>query len=87
MNEPIDHLWRDAANCVDLPTSMFFPENTQSDRVWDAARRVCSGCAVRLDCLEFALRYEELEDRWGMYAGLTPNERNLIRAQRARFPR
>lgn len=57
------------------------------DRVWDRAREVCGSCTVRADCLAFALRYEELEDRWGMYAGLTPNERNLIRHERMKFRR
>lgn len=74
--------WRDRSNCGDLPTSIFFPENAQSDKVWDRARAICSECEVRVECLAFALSYEELEDRWGMYAGLTPNERNLIRNER-----
>lgn len=64
---------------------MFFPENAQSDRVWDRARTICGSCPVRSDCLEFALSYEDLEDRWGMYAGLTPNERNLIRNERRKY--
>lgn len=67
--------------------SVFFPDSTQSDRVWDHARSICAACEVRKECLEFALRYEELEDRWGMYAGLTPNERNVIRHERMKFRR
>jgi WhiB family redox-sensing transcriptional regulator len=79
--------WRNRAKCSSLPTSIFFPENAQSDRVWDRAREVCASCDVRVECLAFALSYEEPEDRWGMYAGMTPNERNLIRNERMKFRR
>lgn len=77
--------WRDQAVCVGVPSTVFFPEMPQMTTAWDVARRLCGSCPVREKCLEFALRYEDLEDRWGMYGGLTPNERNLIRNERRKW--
>lgn len=77
--------WRTDAACVGEPTSVFFPENVQSDKRWETARNICERCPVKNDCLHFVLQWEDLEDRWGMFAGLTPNERNLIRNERRKF--
>jgi len=77
--------WRKRASCVGEPTSVFFPENVQSDKRWDTPRGICEKCPVRSDCLKFVLQWEDQEDRWGMFAGLTPNERNLIRNERRKF--
>jgi len=40
---------------------------------------------VTKECLLFALQWEDLEDRWGMFGGLTPNERNLTRSARRKW--
>jgi WhiB family redox-sensing transcriptional regulator len=41
------------------------------------AIRICSGCAVSIDCLEFAL---EARIRFGVWGGMTEKQRrNLIR--------
>ena len=77
--------WRSNASCIGVPSSVFFPENVQSDKRWDTARKICNECPVRSECLSFSLQWEDLEDRWGMFAGLTPNERNLIRNERRKF--
>lgn len=43
------------------------------------AQRVCwTECAVRVECLEFALRIEIPKGRAGIYGGLTPNERDEL---------
>ena len=36
------------------------------------AKMICSGCPVRNDCLDWAIR---TDDKWGLYGGLTPQER------------
>jgi len=43
----------------------------------DAARAVCVGCPVRLDCLHEAFNVEQRDgdDIYGMFGGLTPAER------------
>lgn len=44
-----------------------------------AAREVCAKCAVRIECLEFAILLREKQGVWG---GLTPVERTkIIRAR------
>ncbi len=44
-----------------------------------AAREVCARCAVRIECLEFAILLREKQGVWG---GLTPVERTkIIRAR------
>lgn len=74
--------WQRRAVCVGVDPSIFFPVFAQSDRVWARARVMCAQCPVQPECLEFALQWQDLEDRWGMFAGFTPNERNLIRSER-----
>ena len=77
--------WRRLAVCVGVDSRIFFPEYAQSEKVWTRARVMCNQCPVQRECLEFALQWEDLEDRWGMYAGHTPNERNLIRSERRKW--
>lgn len=77
--------WRRLAVCVGVDSRIFFPEYAQSEKVWTRARVMCNQCPVQVECLEFALQWEDLEDRWGMYAGRTPNERNLIRSERRKW--
>jgi WhiB family redox-sensing transcriptional regulator len=36
---------------------------------------ICNGCAVRTDCLDFAVRVREPHGIWG---GLTESERRLL---------
>jgi WhiB family redox-sensing transcriptional regulator len=77
--------WRDRAVCVGIDSKVFFPEMISSEKVWIRAREYCDSCPVRNDCLESALRYEDLEDKWGMFGGHTPHERSVIRHERRRF--
>ena len=42
------------------------------------AKRVCSGCSVRAECLEFALANDE---RFGIWGGLSERERRRLRLQ------
>ncbi len=70
--------WQDRARCRDYDVGVFFPEKGESAR---AAKRVCMGCDVREECLEYALRRREGEGVWG---GLTTEERRrLARLRRA----
>ena len=45
--------WWFAALCAQTDPELFFPEKGGSTR---AAKRVCTGCPVRAQCLEHALR-------------------------------
>jgi WhiB family transcriptional regulator, redox-sensing transcriptional regulator len=70
--------WQDLARCRDVGTYLFFPEKGEPSR---PAKRICRMCEVREPCLEYALA----EDRQhGIYAGLSPRERQRIKDARLR---
>ena len=58
---------------------LFFPiaQGSVADRQISSALRVCAGCTVRQQCLDFAMATGEAHGIWG---GTTPDER--IRARR-----
>jgi WhiB family transcriptional regulator, redox-sensing transcriptional regulator len=66
-------MWMEKAKCKDRTDLTFFPENGDNAV---AARRFCGDCAVRVQCLEYALRHNLTDGVWG---GKTPNERKAIR--------
>jgi WhiB family redox-sensing transcriptional regulator len=68
--------WRLDALCAETDPEAFFPEKGGSTR---EAKRVCVGCPVRLQCLEFAL---ENDERFGIWGGLSERERRRVRLQR-----
>ncbi|MGH9022734.1 MAG: WhiB family transcriptional regulator [Acidimicrobiia bacterium] len=69
--------WQERANCLGVDPELFFPERGASTR---EAKSVCAGCAVRVECLEFALRNHE---KFGIWGGLSERERRRIRRRRA----
>lgn len=73
-----DHKWRDLAECIGAPNEIFFPTSMSIYR-YDQAKMICAGCRVRQECLDSVLGLEDLEDRWGVFGGLTPPERAEVR--------
>lgn len=71
-----DESWRLSALCGETDPEAFFPEKGGSTR---DAKRVCTGCDVRAECLEFALDNDE---RFGIWGGLSERERRRLRMQR-----
>jgi WhiB family redox-sensing transcriptional regulator len=69
---------------VTADPELFFPISPggASARQVAQAQQICAACHVRLQCLEFALRGNEVEGIWG---GTTPQER--IRARREELAR
>ena len=65
--------WRDRAVCAQTDPEAFFPEKGGSTR---EAKRICSGCEVRAECLEYALAADE---RFGVWGGLSERERRRLR--------
>jgi WhiB family transcriptional regulator, redox-sensing transcriptional regulator len=75
--------WRTEASCKDADPDLFFPIGTTGvaiDQV-DAAKRICTTCAVREPCLEFALASNQDAGVWG---GLTEDERRTLKRARQR---
>jgi WhiB family redox-sensing transcriptional regulator len=71
-----EEAWRLDALCAETDPEAFFPEKGGSTR---EAKRVCTGCTVRAECLEFALASDE---RFGIWGGLSERERRRVRLQR-----
>ena len=71
-----DEEWRLDALCAETDPEAFFPEKGGSTR---EAKRVCTGCSVRAECLEYALTSDE---RFGIWGGLSERERRRLRLAR-----
>jgi len=64
--------WWFAGLCAQTDPELFFPEKGGSTR---AAKRVCTGCPVRAQCLEHALAHDE---RYGVWGGTSERERRRL---------
>jgi WhiB family transcriptional regulator, redox-sensing transcriptional regulator len=65
--------WQERALCAQTDPEAFFPEKGGSTR---EAKRICAGCEVRAECLEYALANDE---RFGIWGGLSERERRRLR--------
>ncbi|MGH3666030.1 MAG: WhiB family transcriptional regulator [Egibacteraceae bacterium] len=65
--------WADQAKCLQAEPDTFFPEKGGSTR---EAKRICAGCPVRVECLEYALANDE---RFGIWGGLSERERRRLK--------
>jgi WhiB family transcriptional regulator, redox-sensing transcriptional regulator len=73
--------WTTRASCTQTGPEIFFP--LHGDPATEA-RKICSRCPVRDDCLAYALNADE---EFGIWAGLDPDERrSLQRTQPSRKP-
>ena len=86
MSEPVQHLvllgaveddtalgWQEEALCAQTDPEAFFPEKGGSTR---EAKRICVGCTVKSECLEYALGHDE---RFGIWGGLSERERRRLK--------
>lgn len=65
--------WQERALCAQTDPEAFFPEKGGSTR---EAKKVCSSCDVRAECLEYALANDE---RFGIWGGLSERERRKLK--------
>ena len=72
--------WRAAGLCKGSDPLVFYPP-AEDDSLAEEAKTICSMCAVRQPCLEFALTTREKHGVWG---GLTERERRRLLRQRRR---
>ena len=70
-----DVAWQHKALCSQTDPEAFFPEKGGSTR---EAKRICKACAVRDECLEYALEHDE---RFGIWGGLSDRERRRLKKQ------
>lgn len=77
--EPKPMRWADSAACVGLDPVLFFPPREGPNSGTSAAKAVCAQCPVRLECLDWALTYNENTGVWG---GLSAGERRTLKRER-----
>lgn len=65
--------WQERALCAQTDPEAFFPEKGGSTR---EAKKVCTRCEVRGECLEYALANDE---RFGIWGGLSERERRRLK--------
>ena len=81
--------WKEQAACTGMPSEMFFPEvdtffpHTLRARE-NKAKAVCAKCPVDMECLNDALMNNTYDDDWGIFGGLTADERRALRRARRR---
>ncbi|TPW77221.1 WhiB family transcriptional regulator [Schumannella soli] len=68
--------WQSDALCAQTDPEAFFPEKGGSTR---DAKKICTGCEVRSECLQYAL---ENDERFGIWGGLSERERRKLRRNR-----
>ncbi|GAB21073.1 putative WhiB family regulatory protein [Gordonia polyisoprenivorans NBRC 16320 = JCM 10675] len=71
--DAVEEQWQDRALCAQTDPEAFFPEKGGSTR---EAKRICSGCEVKAECLEYALANDE---RFGIWGGLSERERRRLK--------
>ncbi|PPK69814.1 WhiB family transcriptional regulator [Actinokineospora auranticolor] len=72
-DETEEQEWQERALCAQTDPEAFFPEKGGSTR---EAKRICLGCEVRAECLEYALAHDE---RFGIWGGLSERERRKLK--------
>ncbi|WP_309617398.1 WhiB family transcriptional regulator [Salinibacterium sp.] len=65
--------WQSDSLCAQTDPEAFFPEKGGSTR---DAKKICTSCEVRNQCLEYAL---ENDERFGIWGGLSERERRKLR--------
>ncbi len=65
--------WQERALCAQTDPEAFFPEKGGSTR---EAKKVCTTCEVRAECLDYALANDE---RFGIWGGLSERERRKLK--------
>jgi WhiB family redox-sensing transcriptional regulator len=75
---PDEYAWMLKGECRGADTRAFFPSNGLGV---EAAQRICRGCPVQSECLEYALLNRIDQGVWG---GASERERRRILRQRRR---
>lgn len=74
--------WQAEAACRNLPTELFFPigHGPRAEAQTILAKEICNACAVREECLAYALAANA---RYGVFGGLAEDERREVRRRLA----
>jgi WhiB family transcriptional regulator, redox-sensing transcriptional regulator len=69
--------WRETAVCTSVDPEIFFPDKLNDKRVIEA-KRVCTGCIAKAECLQEAL----ITDVMGIWGGTDEYERAVMKGRR-----
>ena len=76
VTRPDPQPWMKKANCLEVDTEVFFERPNAMDA---PAKKYCEPCAVKSDCLIFALLTENpAETRYGWMGNTSPIERTRL---------
>jgi WhiB family redox-sensing transcriptional regulator len=78
---PEEYVWMLHARCRGVSPGEFFPSDGLGV---EAAQRVCAGCAVQNDCLEYALEHRIEHGVWG--GASERGRRRILRRRRGLAP-
>jgi WhiB family transcriptional regulator, redox-sensing transcriptional regulator len=71
--QPSEEEWPSRAVCSQTDPEAFYPEKGGSTK---DAKKVCLGCPVTKECLQWALDHDE---RYGVWGGLSERERRRLK--------
>jgi hypothetical protein len=71
--------WRKRAACLGAPIDLFFPSRFQTGSPYKEGKQFCEVCPVTAECLKLSELNIPTGDRYGLFGGLTPNERRSKR--------
>lgn len=66
--------WQKLAACKEAEPDMFHPEEAHHP---GRAKKICAGCPVKKECLEFCLKVESPSARFGVWGGLSAYDREI----------
>ena len=68
--------WESTPACAGTDTELWFNEDDEPGyREKNLLQKICAGCEVRNQCLDYSLRHSVM----GYWAGTTPRERQRLR--------
>ena len=73
--------WMESALCAQTDPELFFADKGDWNKVI-RAKLVCRQCQVREKCLAWAL---ENNERFGVWGGMTPTQRQALRSPSRRY--
>jgi len=78
--------WAARAACAGLDTGLWYPSGDASmaEEQGAEARRICAGCPVQQQCLDWAM---ETREKFGIFGGLDEHERQNLRRRQQRVAR
>lgn len=71
--------WSQQGDCRHYDPEWWFPPKGDNRQTLDVAIGICRECPVQDACLAYALEHNE---QYGVWGGLTTNERRALRARR-----